>query len=102
MISLAHLSEFPDYDARLKKLEKEAEAYWKWRAPMLPKQILLTNLLTDFPEMTIATDSVDPETLERPRRWGISFIRKFMMVFGPLSSVLDYLTRGLTPQFQFS
>ncbi|OGD20984.1 MAG: magnesium-translocating P-type ATPase [Candidatus Aminicenantes bacterium RBG_16_63_16] len=63
--------------------------------PMLPKQILLTNLLTDFPEMTIATDSVDPETLERPRRWDIRFIRKFMMVFGPLSSVLDFLTFGV-------
>jgi P-type Mg2+ transporter len=63
--------------------------------PMLPKQILLTNLLTDFPEMTIATDSVDPETLERPRRWDIHFIRKFMLVFGPLSSVLDYLTFGV-------
>jgi Mg2+-importing ATPase len=63
--------------------------------PMLPKQILLTNLLTDFPEMTISTDSVDPETLDRPRRWDIRFIRKFMMVFGPLSSVLDYLTFGV-------
>jgi Mg2+-importing ATPase len=63
--------------------------------PMLPKQILLTNLLTDFPEMTIATDSVDPETLERPRRWDISFIRRFMLVFGSLSSVLDYLTFGV-------
>ena len=63
--------------------------------PMLPKQILLTNLLTDFPEMTIATDSVDPETLERPRRWDIGFIRRFMLVFGSLSSVLDYLTFGV-------
>jgi Mg2+-importing ATPase len=63
--------------------------------PMLPKQILLTNLLTDFPEMTISADNVDPETLERPRRWDIRFIRKFMMVFGPLSSVLDYLTFGV-------
>jgi Mg2+-importing ATPase len=63
--------------------------------PMLPKQILLTNLLTDFPEMTIATDSVDPETLGRPRRWDIRFIRRFMLVFGPLSSVLDYLTFGV-------
>jgi Mg2+-importing ATPase len=63
--------------------------------PMLPKQILLTNLLTDFPEMTISTDSVDPETLDRPRRWDIQFIRKFMMVFGSLSSILDYLTFGV-------
>ena len=40
----------------------------------LPKQILLTNLLTDFPEMTIATDNVDKELVEKPRRWNISFI----------------------------
>ena len=43
--------------------------------PLLPKQILLTNLLTDFPEMTIATDNVDPELVARPRRWDIGFIR---------------------------
>jgi len=62
--------------------------------PLLPKQILLTNLLTDFPEMTIATDRVDPELVERPRRWNINFIRKFMIVFGLVSSVFDYLTFG--------
>ena len=62
--------------------------------PLLPKQILLTNLLTDAPEMTIASDSVDPEMLERPRRWDIGFIRSFMVVFGLLSSVFDYLTFG--------
>ena len=63
--------------------------------PLLPTQILLTNLLTDFPEMTIATDSVDPELVEKPRRWDIRFIRKFMLVFGILSSVFDYLTFGV-------
>ena len=62
--------------------------------PLLPKQILLTNLLTDFPEMTIATDEVDPELVDRPHRWNIGFIRKFMLVFGILSSVFDYLTFG--------
>jgi Mg2+-importing ATPase len=60
--------------------------------PLLPKQILLTNLLTDFPEMTIATDRVDPEMVEQPRRWNLAFIRKFMVTFGVLSSVFDYLT----------
>jgi Mg2+-importing ATPase len=60
--------------------------------PLLPKQILLTNLLTDFPEMTISTDSTDPEMVEKPTRWNIDFIRKFMLVFGPLSSVFDYAT----------
>jgi len=62
--------------------------------PLLPKQILLTNLLTDIPEMTIATDSVDPELTHRPRRWDIAFIRKFMLTFGLVSSVFDYLTFG--------
>jgi Mg2+-importing ATPase len=63
--------------------------------PLLPKQILLTNLLTDFPEMTIATDSVDKEMLNQPRRWNIKFIRNFMLVFGLLSSVFDYMTFGV-------
>ncbi|WP_048119238.1 MULTISPECIES: magnesium-translocating P-type ATPase [Methanosarcina] len=62
--------------------------------PLLPTQILLTNLLTDFPEMTIATDTVDKELIEEPHRWDINFIRRFMMVFGFTSSVFDYLTFG--------
>lgn len=62
--------------------------------PMLPGQILLTNLLTDFPEMGIATDNVDPELVERSRRWDVGFIRRFMLVFGPLSSLFDFLTFG--------
>ncbi len=60
--------------------------------PLLPKQILLTNLLTDFPEMTIATDQVDSEMVDHPRRWDIKTIRKFMITFGLVSSVFDYLT----------
>jgi Mg2+-importing ATPase len=63
--------------------------------PLLPKQILLTNLLTDFPEMTIATDSVDSEMVDYPRRWDIKAIRQFMMTFGLVSSVFDYLTFGV-------
>jgi Mg2+-importing ATPase len=63
--------------------------------PLLPKQILLTNLLTDFPEMAIATDNVDDEMVNYPRRWDIKAIRKFMITFGLLSSVFDYLTFGL-------
>jgi Mg2+-importing ATPase len=63
--------------------------------PLLPTQILLTNLLTDLPEMTIATDTVDPELVERPQRWNIGFIRRFMVTFGLLSSVFDYLTFGV-------
>ncbi|MGE5819066.1 MAG: magnesium-translocating P-type ATPase [Deltaproteobacteria bacterium] len=60
--------------------------------PLLPKQILLTNLLTDLPEMAIATDCVDHELVQEPRRWDIRFIRKFMFIFGLISSVFDYLT----------
>ncbi len=62
--------------------------------PLLPSQILLTNLLTDFPEMTIATDRVDRELVNKPRRMDIKFIRNFMVVFGLLSSMFDYLTFG--------
>jgi len=62
--------------------------------PLLPTQVLLTNLMTDFPEMTIATDSVDAEMVDHPRRWDIVAIRKFMLTFGLLSSVFDFLTFG--------
>ena len=63
--------------------------------PMLPKQILLTNFLTDFPEMTIATDKVDEELIKKPMRWDINFIKRFMIFFGLLSSVFDYITFGV-------
>ncbi len=63
--------------------------------PLLPKQVLLTNLLTDLPELTIATDRVDRELVERPRRWNIRFIKNFMITFGLISSIFDYLTFGI-------
>ena len=63
--------------------------------PLLPVQILLMNLLTDLPEMAIATDTVDAELVEKPRRWDIKFIRNFMLVFGLLSSLFDFLTFGI-------
>jgi Mg2+-importing ATPase len=62
--------------------------------PMLPKQVLLINFLTDLPEMAIAADNVDTQLVDHPRRWDIAFIRRFMFVFGPLSSVFDYATFG--------
>jgi len=62
--------------------------------PLLPKQILLNNFLSDVPSMTIATDRVDREQVDRPRRWDIRFIRNFMLVFGLVSSVFDYVTFG--------
>jgi Mg2+-importing ATPase len=63
--------------------------------PLLPKQILLMNLMTDFPEMTIATDSVDEEMVDYPRRWDIKAIQKFMITFGIVSSVFDFITFGV-------
>ena len=60
--------------------------------PMLPVQILLNNFLYDMSELGIPTDNVDREYVEKPRRWDISFIRKFMITFGPVSSVFDFLT----------
>jgi Mg2+-importing ATPase len=63
--------------------------------PLLPKQILLANLMTDMPEMTIATDSVDLDVIAKPGRWDIRFIRAFMLMFGSISSIFDYLTFGL-------
>lgn len=62
--------------------------------PLLPKQILLNNFLTDFPAMAIATDSVDLNQLEKPQVWSIKFIRNFMIVFGIVSSIFDFLTFG--------
>jgi P-type Mg2+ transporter len=67
--------------------------------PLLPKQILLMNLIVDIPEMTISTDNVDAEMIEKPRRWDIKFIQKFMIIFGLLSTGFDYITlHGLSSQ----
>jgi len=60
--------------------------------PLLAGQILLINFLTDFPATTIATDAVDPEQLEQPHSWDIGFVRRFMLVFGAVSSTFDLLT----------
>lgn len=60
--------------------------------PLLPRQILLTNLLTDLPEMAIATDNVDEQLVALPHRWNILFIKKFMVAFGLLSSLFDCIT----------
>jgi Mg2+-importing ATPase len=60
--------------------------------PMLPGQILLNNLLYDLSELAIPSDNVDREQIERPRRWDISFVRGFMVFFGPISSLFDFLT----------
>jgi len=63
--------------------------------PMLPGQILLNNLLYDISQLAIPTDRVDAAQLRRPSHWDIGFIRKFMLVFGPISSMFDFLTFGM-------
>ena len=60
--------------------------------PLLPKQILLNNFLSDLPAMAIPGDRVDGEAIARPRRWDVATIRNFMLVFGLASSVFDVLT----------
>ncbi len=60
--------------------------------PMLPIQILLNNFLYDLSQVTIPTDTVDEEYLKGPKRWNMQFIRRFMFIFGPISSVFDFVT----------
>ena len=60
--------------------------------PMLPIQVLSTNLLYDFSQTTIPTDGVDAEWLTRPRQWTIGKILRFILILGPISSIFDYLT----------
>ena len=63
--------------------------------PLLASQILLNNFLSDVPAVGIADDSVDRELVEKPRRWDMKFLGRFMIEFGLLSSVFDFLTFGL-------
>jgi Mg2+-importing ATPase len=63
--------------------------------PMTATQILLNNFLYDVSEMTIPTDEVDEEQLRRPAHWDLRLIRRFMLVFGPISSLFDFLTFGM-------
>lgn len=60
--------------------------------PMLPIQVLTNNLLYDFSQTAIPSDSVDPEWVKKPRKWEIGSIRKFIVFIGPVSSIFDYLT----------
>ncbi len=63
--------------------------------PMLPSQILLNNLLYDSSQLAISGDRVDAEQLQKPSHWNIGFIRRFMITFGPISSIFDFATFGL-------
>jgi Mg2+-importing ATPase len=63
--------------------------------PLLAPQILLNNFLSDIPGTTIASDNVDPEWVAKPRRWNTVFIRDYMVLFGLVSSIFDFLTFGV-------
>jgi Mg2+-importing ATPase len=63
--------------------------------PLLAGQILLNNFLSDIPAIGLAGDSVDPELVDRPRRWDMRFIGRFMIAFGAISSAFDFLTFGV-------
>src|SRR4030095_1253670 len=60
--------------------------------PMLPMQLLVQNLLYDFSQIAIPFDNVDPELLKAPQRWNPASIGRFMIFFGPISSVFDITT----------
>jgi Mg2+-importing ATPase len=63
--------------------------------PLLAGQILLNNFLSDIPAVGLADDAVDPELVAKPRRWNMRFLGRFMVEFGCLSSLFDFLTFGL-------
>jgi len=63
--------------------------------PLLAPQILLNNFLSDIPAAGIAGDNVDADQVRNPRRWDVRFIRNYMVLFGLVSSVFDFLTFGL-------
>ena len=60
--------------------------------PMLPAQVLLNNVLYDISQFALPFDNVDPEDIKYPRKWNIGMIRRYMLVFGPVSSVFDFVT----------
>jgi len=63
--------------------------------PLLPVQVLLNNLLYDLSEVALPFDRVEEEEMEGPRAWDLDAIRRFMLVFGPLSSLFDFVTFGV-------
>jgi Mg2+-importing ATPase len=60
--------------------------------PLLPAQVLLNNLIYDLGQLAIPSDRVDPERLTAPARWDVGAVRRFMLVFGPVSSLFDFVT----------
>lgn len=76
-------------------LSMSAAAFMLPFLPMLPIQILLNNFLYDFAQVAVSTDKVDETFMHKPRRWDISFIKKTMYVFGPLSTLFDFAMFGV-------
>ncbi|HUH89768.1 MAG TPA: magnesium-translocating P-type ATPase [Lysobacter sp.] len=72
---------------------------WLPFLPMAPIQVLTNNLLYDFSQTAIPTDNIDPEFLDKPRRWEIGNIARFMLFVGPVSSFFDYVTFGVMYAF---
>jgi Mg2+-importing ATPase len=60
--------------------------------PMLPIQVLTNNLLYDFSQTAIPTDEVDADWVNKPRKWAIGELRRFILYIGPISSIFDYAT----------
>ncbi|MBV8622817.1 MAG: magnesium-translocating P-type ATPase [Herbaspirillum sp.] len=63
--------------------------------PMLPLHLLVQNLLYDVSQISIPFDNVDKEFLEKPQRWDAADIGRFMVFFGPISSIFDVTTFAL-------
>jgi len=68
---------------------------WLPFLPLLAGQILLNNFLSDIPALGLAADGVDPELVDRPRRWDMRFIGRFTIEFGLISSAFDFATFGV-------
>ncbi len=60
--------------------------------PMLPTQVVLNDLLYDMSQLSISSDNVDSDWVDKPRKWDLNFIKKFMFTFGPVSSIFDITT----------
>lgn len=63
--------------------------------PMTASQILLTNLLYDISQLAIPTDNVDQESIDKPEKWNLNIIKRYMVTFGPISSLFDFATFGI-------
>ena len=84
-----------EFQAGLRKFSAAGASIFLTFLPMLPSQILLNNLLYDSSQLAIPTDEVDPEQVAQPTRWDVGFIRRFMLFFGPVSSIFDFITFGV-------